>query len=173
MGTRVASTLAIAVTPANAEAILAGRRAVDVRRFPPKRLPARAYLAVVGARAVVGECVLGEPVGKGPDGTLLPISAAKAYRRPKPIEHVGLAAVPRSFRYVGVQPRLPSQNQLDGVSHRRRTPGDVSQREMVRALRAFASLPDGALVVVQKEAQDRVWRALDEVRRVLRKVEGR
>lgn len=97
---RYASTLVLSVTAANAEAILAGKRAVDVRRFPPRRLPARAYLAVAGTRAVAGECVLGEPVGSGPDGTLLPIGAPKAYRRPRPIDSFGLAKVPRSFRYV-------------------------------------------------------------------------
>lgn len=97
---RLVSTLVLAVTPANAAAILSGKRAVEVRRFPPKRVPARAYLAVAGTRVVAGECVLGEPVGKSPDGTILPISAPKAYRRPKPIARLGLAKVPRSFRYL-------------------------------------------------------------------------
>jgi predicted transcriptional regulator len=97
---RYASTLVLSVTPENADAILSGRRAVDVRRLPPRRLPARAYLAVSGTRAVHGECVLGEPVGSGPDGTLLPIAAPKAYRRPRPIGSYGLAKVPRSFRYL-------------------------------------------------------------------------
>lgn len=32
--------------------------------LPPRRLPAKAYLAVVGTRSVVGECVLGPPVGQ-------------------------------------------------------------------------------------------------------------
>lgn len=97
---RYASTLVLAVTPANAEAILTGKRAVEVRRFPPRRLPARAYLAVSGAAHVAGECVLGEPVGSGPDGVLLPIGSPKAYRRPRPIGDFGLEKVPRSFRYV-------------------------------------------------------------------------
>ncbi len=66
---RYASHLVLTVTPANAEAILTGKRAVDVRRFPPKRVPARAYLAVTGTGAVAGECVLGEPVGTGGGGT--------------------------------------------------------------------------------------------------------
>ncbi len=92
--------LVLTVTPENAEAILSGKRAVDVRRFPPKRVPARAFLAVTGTAAVAGECVLGEPVGKGPDGVLLPISAPKAYRRARKIETFGLAKVPRSFRYL-------------------------------------------------------------------------
>ena len=98
---RYASRLVLAVTPANADAILSGKRAVDVRRVPPRRLPARAYLAVTGTRSVRGECVLGEPVGSGPDGTLLPIARPKPYRRARPIDAFGLKRVPRSFRYVG------------------------------------------------------------------------
>ena len=94
------SHLILAVTRENAEAILSGKRAVDVRRFPPKRLPARAYLAVTGTATVHGECVLGEPVGSSADGTLLPIASPKAYRRPKPIDAFGLEKIPRSFRYV-------------------------------------------------------------------------
>ncbi len=97
---RYASALVLTVTPANADAILAGKRAVDVRRFPPRRLPARAYLAVTGTRSVRGECVLGEAVGSGPDGALLPIEQPKPYRRPRPIGAFGLKRVPRSFRYV-------------------------------------------------------------------------
>lgn len=97
---RYASSLVLTVTQANAEAILAGKRAVDVRTRPPSRLPARAYLAVAGTGTVAGECVLGEPVGKGADGTLLPIAAPKAYRRPRPIAAFGFARVPRSFRYI-------------------------------------------------------------------------
>ncbi len=97
---RYASTLVLTVTLANAEAILAGKRAVDVRRFPPRRLPARAFLAVTGTRSVHGECVLGKPVGSGPDGTLLLIQLPKQYKRPRPIDSFGLERVPRSFRYV-------------------------------------------------------------------------
>ncbi len=97
---RYASAVVLSVTPTNADAILSGKRTVDVRRLPPRRLPARAFLAVTGTRQVHGECVLGEPVGSGPDGTLLPIAAPKAYRRPRPIDAFGLEKVPRSFRYV-------------------------------------------------------------------------
>jgi predicted transcriptional regulator len=97
---RYASVLVLAVTAANAEAILSGRRAVEVRKTPPKRLPARAYLAVSGTAAVAGECVLGEPVGKGPEGTLLPIGEPKTYRRAKELKSFGLKKVPRSFRYI-------------------------------------------------------------------------
>jgi predicted transcriptional regulator len=94
------SQLVLAVTRDNADAILSGKRAVEVRRFPPRRLPARAYLAITGTAAVHGECVLGEPVGSSADGTLLPIAEPKAYRRPKPIDSFGLEKIPRSFRYV-------------------------------------------------------------------------
>jgi predicted transcriptional regulator len=94
------SHLVLAVSRENADAILTGKRAVDVRRFPPRRLPARVYLAVTGTAAVHGECVLGEPVGSSPDGTLLPIASPRPYRRPKPIAAFGLEKVPRSFRYL-------------------------------------------------------------------------
>ena len=94
------SHLVLAVTRENADAILSGERAVDVRRFPPRRLPARVYLAVSGTGAVHGECVLGEPVGSSPDGTLLPIASPKAYRRPRAIDTFGLEKIPRSFRYL-------------------------------------------------------------------------
>ena len=97
---KLAASLVLAVTAENAAAILAGKRAVDVRRFAPKRLPARAYLAVAGTRAVHGECILGEPVGTSKDGSLIPIGAPKTYRKPRPIDEFGLAKVPRSFRYL-------------------------------------------------------------------------
>lgn len=97
---KYASHLVLAVTPENADAILSGKRSVDVRRLPPRRLPARAYLAITGTAAVHGECVLGEPVGSSADGTLLPIAEPKAYRRPRPIDAFGLAKIPRSFRYL-------------------------------------------------------------------------
>ena len=94
------SHLVLAVTRENADAILSGKRAVDVRRVAPKRLPARAYLAITGTGAVHGECALGEPVGSSPDGVLIPIASPKAYRRPRRIDAYGLAKIPRSFRYV-------------------------------------------------------------------------
>ena len=69
-------------------------------RMAAVRGTAPAYLAVSGTASVHGECVLGEPVGASADGTLLPIAAPKAYRRPKPIDAFGVAKVPRSFRYL-------------------------------------------------------------------------
>ena len=55
----MASALVLAVTAENAESLLSGERDRDHRRMPPKKLPARAYLAVVGTGSVVGECLLG------------------------------------------------------------------------------------------------------------------
>jgi predicted transcriptional regulator len=92
--------IVLAISRENADAILDGTRAADHRVLPPKRLPARAYLAVVGTGTVVGECVLGAPSGKTAKGWSLPVSHARRYRRPKPIADYGLAKTPRSFRYV-------------------------------------------------------------------------
>ena len=55
----MSSAIVLATTAENAEALLSGERDRDHRRFPPKKLPARAYLAVVGTGSVVGECTLG------------------------------------------------------------------------------------------------------------------
>jgi len=51
----MSSAIVLATTAENAEALLSGKRDRDHRRVPPKRLPARAYLAVVGTGSVVGE----------------------------------------------------------------------------------------------------------------------
>ncbi len=92
--------LVLAITAAHADALLDGTRDADHRTLPPARLPAKAYLAVVGTAQVVGECVLGERAGRTKDGWTLPVSAAKRYKRPRPITAYGLAKIPRSFRYV-------------------------------------------------------------------------
>lgn len=68
--------------------------------LPPARLPAKAYLAVVGTASVVGECVLGERAGKTKAGWALPVTAARRYRAAKPISSFGLKKIPRSFRYL-------------------------------------------------------------------------
>jgi len=47
--------IVLAIHAENAEAILTGRARFEHRTLPPKRLPARAYLAVVELHAVVGE----------------------------------------------------------------------------------------------------------------------
>jgi predicted transcriptional regulator len=92
--------LVLAISPANADALLDGSRDADHRTLPPARLPAKAYLAVVGTASVVGECVLGERAGRTRDGWILPVTGARRYRKPKPIADYGLARIPRSFRYL-------------------------------------------------------------------------
>ena len=92
--------LVLAISAAHADALLDGSRDADHRKLPPARLPAKAYLAVVGTRSVVGECVLGERAGKTKDGWRLPVTSAKRYRTAKPISAYGLLKIPRSFRYL-------------------------------------------------------------------------
>ena len=70
----MASALVLALTAANADSILSGERENDYRRFPPKKLPARAYLAVVGTASVVGECELGVAERHTAKGWALPVS---------------------------------------------------------------------------------------------------
>jgi predicted transcriptional regulator len=94
------TAIVLAISKENADAILDGKRAADHRTLPPKRLPARAYLAVVGTGTVVGECVLGQPSSKTAKGWALPVSRARRYRTPRPISNFGLTKTPRSFRYV-------------------------------------------------------------------------
>jgi predicted transcriptional regulator len=94
------SAIVLATTAENAEALLSGARDKDHRRFPPKRLPARAYLAVVGTGSVVGECTLGEAGRKTAKGWALPVSKTRRYRTPRPVTDFGLTKIPRSFRYV-------------------------------------------------------------------------
>lgn len=90
--------IVLAITADNADAILDGSRTTDRRAHPPKRLPARAYLAVPKV-GVVGECDLGEPERAG-DGWELPVSNAKRYARPRSLDRFGLTKTPRSFRYI-------------------------------------------------------------------------
>ena len=92
--------LVLAISAAHADALLDGSRDADHRKLPPARLPARAYLAVVGTGSVIGECVLAERAGKTKDGWRLPVTGAKRYRAPKPISAYGLSKIPRSFRYL-------------------------------------------------------------------------
>ena len=91
--------LVLAVTADNANAILDGKRRFDHRRLPPKRLPARAYLAVSG-EGIVGECELGAPERNTDEGWALPISRPRRYRTARALERYGLAKTPRSFQYV-------------------------------------------------------------------------
>jgi predicted transcriptional regulator len=92
--------LVLAITAENAEALLDGSRDAHHRSYPHAKLPAKAYLAVVGTGTVVGECVLGERGGRTKNGWTLPVSGARRYRTPKPIADYGLVKIPRSFRYV-------------------------------------------------------------------------
>jgi len=92
--------IVLAISAENADAILDGSRDTDHRTLPPTRLPAKAFLAVVGTGMVVGECVLGERSGRTKAGWTLPVTNARRYKRPRPVSDFGLAKVPRSFRYV-------------------------------------------------------------------------
>ena len=92
--------LVLAITAEHADALLDGSRDSDHRTYPPAKLPAKAYLAVVGTATVVGECVLGERAGRTKNGWTLPVSGARRYKTPKPIAAFGFAKIPRSFRYV-------------------------------------------------------------------------
>ncbi len=92
--------LVLAISAEHADALLAGTRDADHRTIPPARLPAKAYLAVVGTASVVGDCVLGQRAGRTKDGWALPVTRARRYRRPRPISDYGLAKIPRSFRYL-------------------------------------------------------------------------
>jgi predicted transcriptional regulator len=96
----MSSAIVLATTAENAEALLSGERDRDHRRFPPKELPARAYLAVVGTGSVVGECVLGVVERKTAKGWALRVSKPRRYRKPRPVADFGLAKIPRSFRYI-------------------------------------------------------------------------
>jgi predicted transcriptional regulator len=98
----MSSAIVLATTAENAEALLSGERDTDHRRFPPKKLPARAYLAVVGTGSVVGECTLGIAERHTAKGWALPVSKPRRYRKPRPVADFGLARIPRSFRYVEV-----------------------------------------------------------------------
>lgn len=92
--------IVLAIRAANADALLDGATETEHRTLPPRRLPAKVFLAVVGTGAVVGECVLGEPTGRSKAGWALPVSNPRRYRKPKPVSDYGLEKVPRSFRYV-------------------------------------------------------------------------
>jgi hypothetical protein len=92
--------LVLAISAEHADALLDGGRDADHRTLPPARLPAKAYLAVVGTGTVVGECVLGGRAGRTKAGWTLPVTNVRRYKSAKPITAFGLAKIPRSFRYV-------------------------------------------------------------------------
>lgn len=91
--------LVLAISAPTADAILDGTLHSDRRTRPPKRLPARAYLAVPQV-GVVGECDLGEPERRTDEGWALPVTRPKRYARPRPLDRFGLTRTPRSFRYL-------------------------------------------------------------------------
>ena len=92
--------IVLAIHADHADAILNGTARFEHRALPPKRLPARAYLAVVEERAVVGHCDLGAPTRKSAKGWALPVTNPRRYRAPRPLSEFGLEKIPRSFRYV-------------------------------------------------------------------------
>ena len=96
----MSDAIVLAISAENAEAILSGERDREHRRFPPKKLPAKAYLAVVGTASVIGECHLDPPERHTARGWALPVTRPRRYRTPKPITDFGLSKIPRSFRYV-------------------------------------------------------------------------
>jgi predicted transcriptional regulator len=95
------TAIVLAIHAEHADAILDGTAKFEHRTLPPKRLPAKAYLAVVEQRTIVGECDLGAPTRRSKDGWALPVTKARRYRSPRPLSDFGLAKIPRSFRYVG------------------------------------------------------------------------
>lgn len=97
----MSDAIVLAIRAEHAAAILDGKARFEHRSMPPKRLPARAYLAVVEARAIVGECELGAPTRRSAQGWALPVTKTRRYRAPRPLSEFGLTRIPRSFRYVG------------------------------------------------------------------------
>lgn len=96
----MSDAIVLAIRAEHADAILDGTARFEHRSVPPKRLPARAYLAVVEERAVIGECELGAPTRKTAQGWALPVTKPRRYRAPRPLSEFGLAKIPRSFVYV-------------------------------------------------------------------------
>ena len=97
----MSDAIVLAIRADHADAILDGTARFEHRTLPPKRLPARAYLAVIEERAIVGECELGTPTRRSAQGWALPVSKPRRYRAPRPLSEFGLTKIPRSFRYVG------------------------------------------------------------------------
>ena len=98
----MSAAIVLAIRAAHADAILDGTARFEHRSVPPRRLPARAYLAVVEERAIVGECELGAPTRRSAQGWALPVTKPRRYRAPRPLSEFGLEKIPRSFRYVEI-----------------------------------------------------------------------
>ena len=92
--------IVLAIHAEHADAILDGSARFEHRTMPPKRLPARAYLAVVEEGAIVGQCDLGAPSRRSAQGWALPVTNPRRYRTPRPLSDFGLTKIPRSFRYL-------------------------------------------------------------------------
>ena len=100
----MSDAIVLAIRAEHADAILDGTARFEHRTLPPRRLPARAYLAVVEAHAIVGHCDLGAPTRRSAQGWALPVSKPRRYRAPRPLSEFGLAKIPRSFVYVPGDP---------------------------------------------------------------------
>lgn len=96
----MSDAIVLAIRAEHAADILDGRARLEHRSVRPRRLPARAYLAVVEERAVVGECLLGVPTRRSAKGWALPVTKPRRYRTPRALGAFGLERIPRSFRYV-------------------------------------------------------------------------
>jgi len=94
------TAIMLAIHADHADAILDGTARLEHRSVPPKRLPAKAFLAFVGESAIVGDCELGPPTRRSAQGWALPVSKPRRYRSPKALAEFGLAKIPRSFCYV-------------------------------------------------------------------------
>ena len=100
----MSDAIVLAIRAEHADAIFDGTARFEHRTLPPKRLPARAYLAVVETHAIVGHCDLGAPTRRSAQGWALPVSKPRRYRAPRPLSEFGLAKIPRSFVYVPGDP---------------------------------------------------------------------
>lgn len=115
----MSEAIVLAITAEHADEILAGTAKFDHRVLPPKRLPATAYLAVVGLNAVVGECELDVPSRRSAKGWAVPVRHPRRYRVPRPLAEFGLSQTPRSFRYV---PAPLAARAVSSPAARRKTP---------------------------------------------------
>ena len=77
----MSSAIVLATTAENAEALLSGERDRDHRRFPPKKLPARAYLLKL--RAILRTLAVSDAdMEKGQLRCDVNVSACRRFRAP-------------------------------------------------------------------------------------------
>jgi hypothetical protein len=95
--------IVLAIHAEHADAILDGTARFEHRALPPKRLPAKAYLAVVEERAIVGEC---DPRSADPEVSARlgpagdqapPVSLATSIERLRPREDPALVPLRRGL----------------------------------------------------------------------------